>query len=488
MEIKVNNVGAVEEFSYPLDQYGLHVLYGRNGAGKTTVLRVLELATNGEPDTRPTKRDGTERGEAFVGDRRIRIAKKVTEEGELGVESLGDLSIAELHSPKFQTAVTRDKTRIATLNRLSGVKASPELFWHLAGGEAGFRAVVPEDALHTDDLVEMSARVKRALEAEARRLEALQTTALADARAHAQIAEGVDTAVPHDERALQDVLEQAIAHNAELCARASKARDQKQRIDRARASLAAMGPAPDLDALREDEQSRANHRVFKESVVASLKEQLADAEYELAAACQANELGTQRRQAAEREVALRAEHETACQASAEPGPTDDDLDAADSALRDAKDAVTTGVKVRQAIAAKAEADRYMVASNDLTIRASRLRGAAAETTGVLTDAIARIEGCPLKVKTNDDGDARLVLQTDRSAAEYYDELSDGEKWVIVMAIAAGTNRLIVLPQAAFGELSPENRKLIHEQAVARKCYVVTAQADDGNLRAEPFQC
>lgn len=488
MEIKVNNVGAVEEFSYPLDEYGLHVLYGRNGAGKTTVLRFLELATNGTPDVRPTKRDGTARCEGFVGERRIRISKKVTEEGELGVESLGDLSIAELHSPKFQTAVTRDKTRIATLNRLSGVEAKPELFWHLAGGEAGFRAVVPEDALHTDDLVEMSARVKRALESEARRLESLHTTALADARAHAQIAEGVDTAVPHDERSLQDVLEQAIAHNAELCAQASKARDQKQHVDRARASLAAMGPAPDLEMLEMNERDCLLVHQDAQTTVENLKAELANAERMLVVACRDSEFATQCRQAAERESSLRAEHESVCQASAEPGPTDEDLDAADAALREAKDAVTTGVKVRQAIAATVESDRHMAAANDLSVRASRLRGAAAETTGVLTDAIARIEGCPLKVRTNDDGDARLVLSTDRSEQEYFDELSDGLRWMVIMRIVSSHGRLVILPQAAFGELSPSARVELDKLAKECGCYVVTAQADDGNLRAEPFQC
>lgn len=488
MDIRVSNVGAVEEFSYPLDQYGLHVLKGRNGAGKTTILRFLEMATNGTPDVRPTKRDGTARGEGFVGDRRIRIAKKVTEEGELGVESLGDLSIAELHSPKFANAVTRDKTRIATLVRLAGVKATPELFWHLAGGEVGFRAVVPEDALHTDDLVEMAARVKRAFESEARRLENLHTTSIADSRAHAQIAEGVDTRIPHDELALQEQLEQAIKSNAKLCERSAAAQAQKQRIAKARSSLDAMGKAPDLDELRQAEEECQKAREDAKQEVGYLKAQLADAEKRLAEACRDNELATQRRQAAERESALRAEHEAVCQATAEPGPTDEELDAAAVALAEAKDAVTMGVKVRQAIAAKVESDKHMAAATELSVRASHLRGAAAETTGVLTDAISRIEGCQLRVKTNDDGDARLVLKTDRSEQEYYDELSDGERWIVVMAIAAGANRLIVLPQAAFGELSPENRKLIHEQAIERKCYVVTAQADDGNLRAEPFQC
>jgi len=37
------------------------------------------------------------------------------------------------------------------------------------------------------------------------------------------------------------------------------------------------------------------------------------------------------------------------------------------------------------------------------------------------------------------------------------EVTDGERWIEVVKIAAANNRLIVLPQAAFGELSESSR-------------------------------
>src|SRR5690606_4119266 len=100
---------------------------------------------------------------------------------------------------------------------------------------------------------------------------------------------------------------------------------------------------------------------------------------------------------------------------------------------------------------------------------------------------AMIPDCPLFVKLDDDGNPRLVMSTDRSDAEPIDELSDGERWEPLMRIAAGTpNRVIVLPQAAFGEMGEEMRNRIDELAREHGCYVVTAEVSHGELRAEPW--
>lgn len=213
--ISVKNIGPVIEFEYELKQTGLHILYGKQGDGKTTILRTAQLAVNGTVGTKPTKRDGAKNGEATIAGKTLRISRVVREEGELEVEGLGDLDITAIHSPSYNDAKTRDKYRIKSLVRLSGVRADITLFYELVGGRQEFDAIVDVAASETDDLVEMAGRVKRAIEKRALEAEKNAETAQANALAKTDQLEGVDLDAPHDEVKLQTELEQAIAQNAE---------------------------------------------------------------------------------------------------------------------------------------------------------------------------------------------------------------------------------------------------------------------------------
>jgi hypothetical protein len=85
--IQINDIGAVTEFGMDMNEPGLYVLRGKQGAGKTTVLRTVQLVTDGRTDVTPTKRDGSKRGEATVAGKTLRIAKQIREEGEEGEET-----------------------------------------------------------------------------------------------------------------------------------------------------------------------------------------------------------------------------------------------------------------------------------------------------------------------------------------------------------------------------------------------------------------
>src|SRR5262249_10937389 len=143
---------------------GLFVLRGAHGSGKTTILRTVQLATDGDTGTRPIKRDGVRAGEATVAGKTLRIAKQIRQEGELSVDGIGDLSIADLHTPAFDKPETRDKHRIKALARLAGVEADASLFHRLFETRERFERLISADAMRTDDLVEMAARIKRAAE------------------------------------------------------------------------------------------------------------------------------------------------------------------------------------------------------------------------------------------------------------------------------------------------------------------------------------
>lgn len=500
--IKVRDIGPVVEFSYDLSGYGLHVLRGNQGAGKTTILRVVDLALNPSADIRPAKRDGAPRGEATVDGKKIRVMKNIREEGELtSIFGTGNLSIADLHSPAFKTAVTRDRHRITTLTRLAGVKADASLFHGLLGGRKAFEEIVPVDSLNTDDLVEMAGRVKRSIERAAIDIEGKARTATAEARAHAAVAEATPIDGEHDADKLQNALEAAIKRSAVEKAKLDalseahrKAKVAQQTADEARARLASLGGGMTVAEAQRIRDDRATDLDANRRHLETIRAQLREAEADVSLSETQYKAAGIALQQAKREEELHAELHAAIDAANVPGPTDEEIDrqldiAGDAGLEveTAKSAVTAGVKMRQALEARERSDKAHEAAKELEERARRLRDAATDTADVLTEAIAKLNDCPLKIALNDDGEARLVLSTDRSDAEPFDELSDGERWIHVVRIAAQNNRLIVLPQSAFGELSPSSRRQIHELAVAHECYILTAVAEDCELRGEAFQ-
>jgi hypothetical protein len=486
--IEVNNIGPITEFEYEFSGPGLHILRGKQGAGKTTVLRTAQLAVDGRTDVKPTKRDGSPRGEAVVCGKRLRIAKQVREEGEINVDGLGDLNIADLHAPKYQDPSTRDKHRIKTLVRLCGVQADASLFHDLLADQQTFDGIVPADSLSTDDLVEMAARVKRAIEKEALRVEAQENTERANARAQAQLAEGVDIEVDTDEALLQQALERAVELFADRKRQRANACEAQLRAALARSKLDELPTQAKSSAQLTQEHSAACERTRTATTeVARLLAELRAAEAEQSAAKSAEVSAYDLMVSSQRNDELTAGWRNDIAAGeAIVGPTDEQLTRDAAAVEAAKAALAQGAAARRAIVAREESSKYLELAEKLGRRAGRLRDAAHDTARVLTEAIASIPACQLRVRFSDAGDPRLVLATDRSEHEPFDDLSDGERWPVILQIAAAHNRLIVLPQAAYGELSPATRAHVDALAKTHGCYVLTAQADDGELRGEAF--
>lgn len=502
VNIRVNDIGPVVEFDYELSGHGLHILRGHQGAGKTTILRTVQLASDGRTDVRPTKRDGAKEGAADVAGKSIRIKKQVREEGDISVDGLGDLDIAGLHTPKFVDAKTRDRHRIKALVRLAGVAADPSLFHELTGGRENFDRLIDPSVLETDDLVEMAARVKRSIEKEAQRIEAQAATAQANAQAKQSQIGGVDMTAPDDADALQAEYDEAVTRRAVLIQQRTSALEVINRATMAREKLDALPKGTtiaeaqiELDEAEAGVKKCEQDRQAKADHVAELERQLEQAYSDLNAAADRKASAETFRDAAAAalesakrndtlSVQLREQIEAAENVEC---PDQDVIDEAEATVIAARDAVNLGVKVRQAKAAEAEASKYREQVKQYTVEARRLRDSAKDTLDVLSEAIGRIPACPLRVNMDDDGNPRVVLETDRSEAEPFDELSDGERWPIIIGLAAAKNRLIVLPQAAFGELSPETRRQLHELAQAHGCYILTAQSDDGELRGEMYQ-
>jgi energy-coupling factor transporter ATP-binding protein EcfA2 len=488
--IEVRDIGPVEEFTYTLESPGLHVLLGKQGSGKTTVLRTIELALDSKVDVKPTRRDGARRGVANIAGRVLKLMRTQTSTGEIGFDSMGDLSIVDLHTPKFKTPETRDKHRIATLARLCAIKASPGLFSGLMPDGESFDAVVPAESLATTDLVEMAGAVKRSIERRALVVEEQGRTHRANAKAQNDLADGVPVdGVEMDSDKLDAAYKAAVAaegkiqgeREAALKARAAAAEAQ-QRI--AEFEQQALTNPDDLEAevLGAQELVRASQKE-----IAQLEQQLQDARHRLELnEAKAGSLMDALIASTRLHQSVTEWRKVVADAQAVQVPSEGELATAALVVQDANKAIAAGRAAREAIAARRRAMDHVAAAESAERHATALRDAARGTAGVLSDAIASLADCPLRVIYTEDGDPRLVLATDRSETEPFDQLSDGERWPVILQIAVAANRVIVIHQSAFGELAPSTRNQLDALAREHGAYIVTAQADDGELRAAPW--
>lgn len=139
----------------------------------------------------------------------------------------------------------------------------------------------------------------------------------------------------------------------------------------------------------------------------------------------------------------------------------EELEAKLKAARETRDAKEAAVKL-------ADAEKHASA-------AKTLRTIASKTDDVLSAQVAKL-GTPLRVEAG-----RLLLDTERGPT-YFGDLSDGQRWKLALDVAIdaiGEHGLIVIPQWAWGELQPANRKAIAERLKERSVLAYTAEATDG---------
>lgn len=477
--ISIENTGPIEEFQYTPEQFGVHVLRGKQQAGKTTILRSIELVTTGRTDEKPTKRDGSKSGKVEAFGKTLKIGRTIREEGELSIDGLGELDLSVLHTPKFKDAETRDKYRVATLVRMAQVNADPSLFYDVVGGEEAFKEVVGDALDGVTDLVDMASKVKRAIDKEALALEKSAIQEKANCEALTKAAEGVDPNAEVDPAKLQAELRDAMQVQAQLTAERKSGLQSQQAVDAARKAIEEHGFIDVVEATTNRDVAISKHgKIFDQ--IGELQKQLKvqadliesyDAEIEKA---DAHNLKLKSHQAV-----LNAQGDITI-------PSESDIAAADERVAKANAAIEYAAKVRIANDAAAKLQAHRDAATALEKKAAKLRSKAQDAMGVLSTVVGAIPNCPFRIQTDDDGVTRLVV-SGRKENEFFDELSDGAKWTTIIPLTCNKpGKAIVLSQAAWGEIQPANKRLIHELFEKAQCYLFVAQVDDGELRCEWF--
>lgn len=482
IEVELKGIGPIKNFSFTIDGPGVYVGRGANGTGKSTLLRAVSKRLGGDVSDLSVY-DGAARGTLQLGDARLTVTQSRTSTGgELEILSIeGSLDIGSLVDPGLKNDAKNDDRRIKTLIALSGIEADPKMFHEVAGGEAAYLALGVDDK--GADVLTLAARVKRAIEAQARTREETAESYLEKYRASKAAADGAPTGEA-DESKLAEALAAAQSKLDAMNAENKRRDDGHAERVKAHAALEALGELTDDPAtLRKMGKEKEAIGLAKSAEAAKLRAQ-ADA---LDLECESidNEIGVLagRELQAIAAAKKRAELSAAVTAGYPQGYTAEQIDLAAQAVDNARKAVEAGAIIRNARAKAAEAASHAAAAKVASKLARKLRDAAGEVDGALSKLLPK--QCPLRVEAG-----RLVCETDRGKSELYSDLSDGEKWAMALKFAAQQlppGGMLTLAQVAWESFAPALQAEIAGYVQSFGIVLVTAAVADGPLRVEKMK-
>jgi energy-coupling factor transporter ATP-binding protein EcfA2 len=503
-EAVITNVGPIATLRIPIpERGGLCVLRGHNGSGKSHALNVLGRAVTGKKDLKVPIKDG-EREARFDGfGVTLLVSRKSQIRGEATVYSLESrLSVSSLIDPGIDDPEAADAKRIKAIISLLYPTADPSLFYEICGGAAEFDKHVGPAAKDTDDILVMASRVKRALEQQARKEGDEAKNLLARHEAARQAIEGIDTSGEHDSASLQTRLTDAVAHKQRLESEQKAAKQHAEQIELAKfrlqkAEAEYTGPTV----------TDAGKIVFEETkLLHLLEDELAAAETEVIAAQKKRDLSKQQveRQTyiAQREIqklAAAEQHEKTIRSWQQTINDDnartmsvitaDDIANAQAAVNNATRAVKMGGVIEDALRQKKLGEQYKIEGEKHQRESERFRDAAKATDRVLSDIVAK-SGVPLAIEQVNEK-MRLVTPSERGPKTLFSDLSPGERTMLSLAIAGAAferqgDQLgeLTLEQYCYEQLDPGNKKKVALWAEEKGILVYTAEAADGELRAE----
>ena len=467
--IKVKNIGPIERLDIPVpDGGGFVVVRGRNGAGKSTAIKaVSELLGGDKTDIMP--RDLTEKGCAEYGGAKLTVSlSRHSTRGQLeftGIESRFD--IGNLVDPGIKNKDKADERRVKQLIALSGVKVDPSIYHELVGGSEAFQDLAID--CHTDDPLLLATRIKAALmkrASDAKRQESRLCTLAQDMQA--KINDDMDVSSEHDEDRLRAAYDNARDEMNRTIAQREAWELGNQQVKDAKANI------EKLEKSGDDIEELTQRLDIQESRIKALRGELEEATEE--------KRRLENRIQSEKKRRLELSELKTMVASMDVGKvTHKQVNESKTRVDECVHAMHRGEDIRQEIFNRARL-------KDLTEQ--RQKHIAAETEwikkagGVYDVLTSQMPECPLKIS-----DGRLVVKTKRSDREPYSQLSDGQRWMIAIEVAAQflkNGELTTADQKAFDGLTPKSRKTIDEKLRKQGVHCLTAVAVDEDLHAESY--
>lgn len=503
---EIENIGPIKSVKIPVPVGGgLLVMKGRNGAGKSTVLNVFDKALGKDVKLQKNERavgSGHFESPFGVALKVSQTTRRTEDDDGLTVEVLDDeFQIGDLVDPREKDAAAADRRRLKALLRTAKAEADIADFVQLFRSEAEFERIVRDETRKLTDPVEMAARVKGDIEAEARLIEAEVAKAETEILKLQGALEGFDP-----EANAIDIEQVRADHEAAVENLGALKRDRAAYVNAVelidglieREAAAKAAAEIDFDTLIAETESVEAGIKSTDAAIAEFERQVEQLTRRINEKKQERQTFAAKLEAARSKVeSSRASRELLAsiqnqltEARSVPAVEESDLIAA----KERSEELGRRIGESELIARKLEQVESLkvrqAEKRTLEKQATELREAAKATDGVLTDMVKTL-GTPIKIGYDDKGNARLIVpHAGRDRDIYFGELSKGEKLYLVTSIAikaVGPGGMFTIPQELFEGLDDENRARIAEQLKGTEVVAVTAQCSGGELRGEIFQ-
>jgi len=481
--IELKNVAPISQLTIPIpEKGGVVVLRGANGSGKSHALQAVEGLY--DKNVRKTLRntDGTQSGSVKGMGVTLRLGRVNTSKGELLCEAIdGRVDPSQLVDPGIKDPVAADARRLATLVRLANVKVSAAQWAEMLGK---YGSEIELESLVDDDPVTTADRMRRKLHAMALSKEKqANSSAQESATLETSVADvninGQDNAAELMEELEQVNVQIATGKQQRMSIRAAIEQQSQamQQLETLEAS------AMDPDACEREWQSYRSEieRLTLEEVElqnrlnAIRKDVEKNQALQLKAMERKVEAEEQRKQIELLKVVVSKTIEEPVELEVIEG-----WEARREKIREDLKLCEVIKRAKQAIH---KAKVLAAHSQELNDEAETIRDLARSTDSVLENALQDAGFTVIKVH-----DGRLCVETDRGI-EPYSELSHGERWRIALDLTAcglGVGAVVPVRQEGWEALDPKNKHEIQRMALDRSLVMVTAEAADGELRAELF--
>lgn len=474
--ISAENLGPIAALEFVMKEPGVTVLVAPNGSGKTILLDAVQAAARGEGKL--PLRDRAKRGKVEAFGATITIGGTCRHTGSFEVTNLeGRFDLAGLVDPRLKSPTAADRARIKALVALTGVEAQVERF---AEHEAfdDFDTVVTQDALATDDIIEMAQRIKDCYDAAALTKERLSEREYGHAAALVAPSD-IDLTEECDAVVLQSAYNAArdeVIRLQEQARSADKARAQFDQAKKLVEDIGGEGLVEERETLTEflegvdSKVERINHEITE------LARQLERKRAELKDLQSKTVTARARVATINRQFAMVEEARTALTNPVSiDSPDPRDIISAEEEMERCEQAIRLGEKIRTAKANMAKMTDHRKKAKEAEDKAAKYRDAGKSTDEVLSSCI----DCPQLRVESDGKNARLVTDTSRGESIAFHELSDGERWKIAIDIGSDQVKeggLLVISQVGWEGIDGANRLAIHNHAKSRGVYILTAEA------------
>lgn len=464
-DVTIKNIKAIRELSFDLpgDGSGVIVMTGRNGSGKTTVVTAMS-ALLGTDTARLSPTRGEEAGEIEGLGRRLRVGKKQTITGAPQVKILRGVDLSVIVDPKVDDPKARTKYRIRELVSLGGKKVEPS---DLLADCIDYVDVFAAKAI--DDPVQCADFLKRCLESAAREKEKQADVKAELAKVRQLEAGNIDDLVADsDVRSLAELHRNSVAALSEA---------EQRRASYLSAIATNKSITEQIQILESEYKGTVDREAFHKEwsgindTIAQLQEQLQKAfsqKSKLKGQLELMQLHDSGINALKGQYILPVED-----------PTDEELESLKVESEKAYAALLDSSNIEKRKQALEESKKLRNESADI-----------AATGEVIRNQIVAVQA---KVQELIPSGSLSIVDSDLIHAERnvpFDELSEGERWSIVLSYAidtVGEGGVIPLSQEAWQSFAPALKQQVYDHAKAAGVVILTAQVDDGPLRAVEYE-